>query len=641
MPITVNGSYIVPAPLVSFDKTYLSSSNGQTIGAEYSITLEGTLLPNKGNPIVDSGTFVTQFVDDTGPNAWASSKSPDDDPSHQLQSVDDNLISIMSKQERLRALFAPGEAVDVRILDLNWQSPNNAVKDRGIKFVGRVNSIQFSNEGRWSMPCKYTVSISTVNFHCSVDNDSDFYTWHHSEDEFRFFVKEASENWEIAEADQQYYRGNNSSTTVKAYNISHNVSAVGQAAYSETGEYILGYSGEYINKGVGTGTYQTNYVNGLAPWQQASGYVYNVLQAGTGNFPGGIFDLKRGTFTFGDTFFENDGGGTPTDSYILTDRTLTENIDIKGGNYSVSENFVAIPSGEFNGGKPIIHSNNVNVSVGEDGLSQISIDGVIRGLNTIAFEAAGDPHQMGQNHFTNRHEDNSFQNANEYYNEYVLGEVGAPSLSSRVYHLALRSSELNWLHPKAKSSSKGLNFSEGTISYSFSYDDRPPNIILGSVSEDISVNDTLPGQIFATIPVIGRNQPVLQYLNSRSEYKRSLSINVQMPKFSPNWIQETGAIISASGYWIAAQGVDDIRTTNADTNNSLNWWLYSQKPSVTNQSDFQKIFDAANPANEILSNGFTNEVINGRCFHSAPTESWNPRTGQYSYSVEWTFERLY
>jgi hypothetical protein len=87
--------------------------------------------------------------------------------------------------------------------------------------------------------------------------------------------------------------------------------------------------------------------------------------------------------------------------------------------------------------------------------------------------------------------------------------------------------------------------------------------------------------------------------------------------------------------------VQSIATTDDDANDSLNWWLYSQKPSVTNQADFEKIFDAANPANEVLANGYTNEVINGRCFHSAPTESWNPRTGQYSYSIEWTFERLY
>ena len=53
MPIKVNGKYIVPAPLVEFNKTYFTSENGETVGAEYSINLAGTLLANKGNPVVD------------------------------------------------------------------------------------------------------------------------------------------------------------------------------------------------------------------------------------------------------------------------------------------------------------------------------------------------------------------------------------------------------------------------------------------------------------------------------------------------------------------------------------------------------------------------------------------------------------
>ena len=500
MPVKINNQYLVPAPLVSFGKTYLSSENGETIGAEYNINLAGTLLPNRGNPVVDKDTFLSSFSTDS----WAGTKSPDDDPSHQIDDIDDSLLSIMSKQEELRKVFSIGQAVQVEILDLNLRDGG-----RGIKFVGNVQSIQFPEEGRWVLPCPYTVALTTNNFLTSVD-DGDF-TQHHSEDEFRFFVRSASETWDVEESEQQYYRGDNSSTTLKVYNITHNVRAVGQAVYSATGVFDAAGDQAQTTKG----RYDAPYVSGLAPWQQASGYVYDVIQGGGNNFPGGVFSIDNNTFTFGDAFFDNSG----TDKYILADRTLTENIDVKAGSYSIQENFIAYPSGDFNEGHPITHTNNININVGEDGLSQVSIDGVIRGLNTIGFENSGN---MGHTLYPNRHEDNSFKNANDYYNDYALADVGGSSLSSRVYHLARKASELNWLHPRAKNSSKGLNISEGTISYSFAYDDRPPNIIQGSVSEDISINDTHPGQIFATIPVIGRNQPVLQYLNSRSEYKRSL-----------------------------------------------------------------------------------------------------------------------
>lgn len=47
MPVKINGQYLVPAPLVTFGKNYLRSANGRTIGAEYTVSLDGTILPNK------------------------------------------------------------------------------------------------------------------------------------------------------------------------------------------------------------------------------------------------------------------------------------------------------------------------------------------------------------------------------------------------------------------------------------------------------------------------------------------------------------------------------------------------------------------------------------------------------------------
>ena len=622
MPIKINDKYLVPAPLVTFNKNYINSENGDAIGVEYQINLQGTLLPNKGNPVVDTGTFESSFSTD----AVYGTKSPDDDPNHGLD-IDDSLLSIMSKQEEIRKIFSPGQAVKVEIIDLN-------LRGEGISFIGTVQAINFTSEGRWTMPCPYTVDIITTNFINPTD-DGDFIS-SRTEDNFRYFIRSATETWDIQEADQQYYRGDNTSSTLKVYNISHAINAVGQPAYSATGTYTSPSGGEqyYENSAGSAGDltkYTPQYVDGLSPWQQASGYVYETLEAGKGNFPGGVFSIDNRSFTtFGSALF----GNTGSDVYILADRTLTENIDIKGGVYSINEAFVAIPSGDFNDGYPITHDNNVNISRGEDGLTQVSIDGTIRGLNSVQFENSGD---MGHVFYPNRHEDNSFKNARDYYINYLHANVGGSALASRIYHLARQAGEVTWLHPQPKSKSEGLNFSQGTIVYNFTYDDRPPNIIQGSITESIDINDTHPGQIFATIPVIGRNQPVLQYLNSRSEYKRSLSINVSMAPFEANWIEDSGAIITADGYWSSAVGVSTL--SGADANDGISWWLYNKKPSITNTANFAKIFDAANPANETSANGFSNPVIGCRCFHSAPTESWNPRTGQYSYSVEWTFER--
>ena len=589
MPVKVNNRFLVPAPIVDFNKTYFTAENGETIGAEYSINLQGTLLPNKGNPIVDSGTFLSSFSTDS----WTSTKSPDDDPNHNID-LDDSLLSLMGKQEQIRKQFAIGQAVEVEITDLN-----NAAN--GIKFIGTVQSVNFPSDGRWVNPCPYTVSLLTANFKESVGSGE--FTDNYSEDEFKYFVRSATETWQISEADEKLYNFNNTDYTAKVFNLTHNVSAVGQAAYSSTGTYDAGGDREQTNNG----RYDAPYLNNLAPWQQASGYVYDVIQAAAPNFVSGIYFNAGSSIVFGNSFLGNSG----IQNYIIADRILSEDIDIKGGSYSVSEQFKIFPSGSYNNGYPVIHTTEASISRGENGVSSVAINGNVKGLNTLAIEVSGTPQG-------NRHGSNALANARNYYINYLSGDVA--SGGSRIYHLARQLGEFSWLHPQYLSKSEGVNPNQGTLSYNFTYDNRPPNIIQNSISEDIQVQDTYPGQIFASIPVIGRNQPVLQYLNSRSEYKRSLTINVQMNPFSDNWTAATGAIISADGYWSAA--------TFANVAN----WTYTNKPSVLYTADFTKIYDAVNPANEA-------GVVSGRVFHGPPQESWNPKTGSYSYSIEWTFER--
>jgi hypothetical protein len=583
MPVKINGQYLVPAPLVTFGKTYLRSANGRTIGAEYTVSLDGTILPNKGNPVVDSGTFLSTFSSDS----WTSSSTPDDDPNHGID-LEDSLLSLMSKQERIRKVFSNGEAVLVEILDLDTAT-------EGIKFVGNVESINFPNEGRWVNPCPYTVSLTTTNFETPVN--SSLFNDDSTEDDFEYYIRDASESWSVEEAEEKFFRVNNSDilqSSVKAYRVSHNVSAVGQPAYTTSGT-------------LDGSTYSPSYVSGLAPWEQASGYVYDVIGS---NFPSGIFfptSASTGPFDFGHANF---GTNTNNNVYVLVDQKISENIDQRAGSYSVTESFVAYPSGAFTYGVPALHSVNVDTSQGEDGITTVTINGTINGLNTInPITDAG------------RHTENKLYNARLFFENLKNNVQGGISANNTaIYHIARIASESSWLHPRHKSYSAGENPNGGTITYSYTYDNRPPNIINGSIIEDIQISDTYPGQNFSSTPVIGRNQPVLQYLNSRSEYKRSLSINITMAPFSSNWNGDITSIVPANGYWSAA-GWADIAN-----------WTYTNKPSVTNTVNFAKIFAAANPANEA-------GVVAGRVFHSAPQESWNPKTGAYSYSIEWTYER--
>ena len=590
MPVKVNGKFLVPAPLVDFSKSYFTSENGETIGAEYSINLAGTILPNKGNPVVDSSTLLSSFSSDS----WTSSKSPDDDPNHGVD-LDDSLLSLMGKQEQIRNQFSIGQAVEIEITDLETASS-------GIKFIGTVESVSFPSDGRWVNPCPYSVSLKTANFKESVGTSQ--FTNNYSEDEFKYFVKSATESWTINESEEKLYNFDNTDNVAKVFDITHNIGAAGQAVYSSTGTYDA--SGDQAQ--TNNGRYDAPYLNNLSPWQQASGYVYDVLQAGSQNFVSGIYFNGSNSLVFGNSFLGNNG----TQTYIIAERKISEDIDVRGGSYSITENFKLYPSGSYNNNYPVIHTTDASINRNEDGINAVTINGTIKGLNTVLIETSG----IAQ---SNRYENNALKNAENYYKNYLLGNVASPG-GTRIYHIARKLSDLSWLHPQHLSNSKGINSNQGTITYSYNYDDRPPNIIQNSISEDIQVQDTYPGQIFATIPVIGRNQPVLQYLNSRSEYKRSLNINIKMSPFADNWTSATGDIMNSSGYW------------NASTSGDIANWTYTNKPSVLYSSDFQKIYDATNPANEA-------GVIGNRVFYSAPQESWNPRTGSYSYSIEWTFER--
>jgi hypothetical protein len=83
----------------------------------------------------------------------------------------------------------------------------------------------------------------------------------------------------------------------------------------------------------------------------------------------------------------------------------------------------------------------------------------------------------------------------------------------------------------------------------------------------------------------------------------------------------------------SSSGVNSSGYLPTATSGTLYNWFISQKPSVTQQSAFNMIYEAANPAND-------SGVVRTKVFHDAPQETWNPYTGNFSYTVSWTYERI-
>ena len=157
------------------------------------------------------------------------------------------------------------------------------------------------------------------------------------------------------------------------------------------------------------------------------------------------------------------------------------------------------------------------------------------------------------------------------------------------------------LNSQPASVSLGLNEFAGEITYNLSFNNRPTNVISGVLSENISVNDTYPGDIFAAIPVIGRaTGPVLQYIGGRTEYKRDLSIEIVM----------------------------DYTDIPYDTGRNS---LLLMKPSINEptRTQLRNLIKELSPSKEPGIRKY---------FISPPSESWTPKEGRYSFNISWIYE---
>ena len=575
MPIIVTKSGIeynlVPAPLVTFNKQVYNNVGRPGFGSDYTVTLQGTLLPTHGNPT----TTGLSTAD------WTRSSNVESEEVVALSGL--QLLDVtIKKQEYIRNLFTnptiSGIAQPIKVQIKGWNEAGAGSPGSGLIFYGFVDDLSFDSDSRWANPTTYTVNLRTSSFISSA-NVGTFQIGNENV-QSGYWISNLTDTFDIQEDGRSTLTfrdvvgGMKKIDKIdKVYSINRSITAVGSPVYDTGGGYL----------------------NGLSPWQQASGFLHAYLKVGSGNLYetnlSGIKSNTLGQFTNG--------------LYKAANFVYQESIDKEAGSYSITETFLL-----YSGLSPVIENITINHDVAENGINTVAVQGTIQGLNTISGFF---------------HSGNAFINAYTYLTGVI--DTGVPSTA---YYYArgimrgvsnLTENFVPWLHPRPLSKSFAHDLNAGSISYTYSFDDRPANIIPGSISESIQINDTYPGELFSVTPVIGRSQPVLQYLNSRSEYKRNLSINITMG--------QTG-----DPTFLNVNNVGNI-SDSASRRSVLQRMFINEKPSISQTAALNDIFQAANPVNDPT---FT--VANGKCFHSAPTETWDPRTRNYSYSIEWTYERI-
>jgi hypothetical protein len=322
----------------------------------------------------------------------------------------------------------------------------------------------------------------------------------------------------------------------------------------------------------------------LLPWEQAKGYIRkSILNDDDGN--GGFSQYPNFlTLNAEQSVFANDIINI-VQGYGGYNHIRTENIDKTAGTYNVSDTWLLSSGTAY-------ENYNMSIRSGLDSpLVSVSIDGTIKGLTTIP--ASGDLYSG--TFVTNANK--PFDNAKLKY--YEISNSGQYGLTSSIYRRA-NNLVAPTLNSQPKSLALGLNEFTGEITYNLEFDNRRTNFISGVLSESININDTYPGDIFAIIPVLGRQTgPILQYIGSRTEYKRDVGIE---------FIVDYTDLPYGGGRE-----------------------LILSKPSVNEpvRSQLNDLIKQVSPAYEP---GIRKYFLN------PPTESWDPKSGRYSLNLSWVYE---
>ena len=683
MPITVyynnNDEHkctIRPTPLVSVNSQILKTGAGEAFGVTYQITLNGKLLASEGTPYAFKGNdgnnlfeVYTGVISEAGEETQQLESSNlvgpycsfDNSVLHERpkrQQVDERVAlgAILSKQKSLRALFAiDGQRVEITdwagLDPLTPETLHNPV----MIFYPRITNISFS-EGLYVDTCDYTITMEAdvllsntnsatdpseyfvdadatllmspsglynvsgiygrekiaesgykINPTCSAEEDLKRVDSSITEETLKAFnlsfVSDFSEEWSI-EADEEFgenfgdvklYSGEQETPfrdliQPKSYVITHNISAVGKTHYGPEGK--------------------------SEAWKEARKFVQNRLvhentqdKSLTSSYPNepnvGVDNAESDSEgnpnpNFGQTLpgFFGSGALNLANYYNGFNHSRNEEVNTEEGSYSVTETWLVASGSNFENYSMSITSDNQNPFV------NVSIQGKIKGLSSLVpssvyFGGQFADHKLIKD--TDKQDPrflvSPYMNALDKW--YTISKSGVFGYTSDIYR-RVNSTVAAELNSQPLDISLGMNEYAGEIDYSLSFDNRPTNIISGTLFENISVNETYPGDVYSIIPIIGRKTgPMLQYNGSRTAYSRDLTVDLTMDSYKIPY----------------------------DTGRKM----LIRRPSAVEPtaSQIEKLIHELSPEKEPGVRKY---------FHDPPQESWNPKTGQYSFNIRWTYE---
>jgi hypothetical protein len=501
--VSYNSCKLIPVQFINFQKNYQKSSDGTSIGALFSIQIQGTLVAWKGSPM-GSGLIGDANYDATYGAFWVA----EDNPPDEVLGTFNHFDHIINKQEYMRRLFS----VEGRLLEI--QSCDGTPP---IKCNPRILSIAFE-PGNWVDRCGYTIDLEADVV------VGEIITGDYGEDTFTEFISEASENWQLENLDSA-----ENVSQQHTWRLTHNVQAKGKRFYDVAGA---------LEK---------------PAWEQARSWVHPRLGLDLNRISAtGVIDLVGfGGFNHirSESVDEMDGTYAVTETWLLATGIALED-------FTVTSRFTA-----------------------EDPVRVVTIEGSIQGLEINTFPPNTGSFGVNVSKYTNA-------------NSYFSGISGA--LYGRASTYAEASNFPRTLQTAPLSVQIGRNPVAGTITYSYDYSTRRGPCIDGALWDNITITDNAPVNMFASIFVMGRARgPVLQDLNTVSEFRRTVNVDVVMhpPTGCPTTVTKV-----------------------------QNWLT---------QSPYEDV--------DVIIDAFYNHLLYyyDQVFVAEDTDSWDPSRGAYNRSITW------
>jgi hypothetical protein len=225
-------------------------------------------------------------------------------------------------------------------------------------------------------------------------------------------------------------------------------------------------------------------------WQQAVDYVRNELAVSTpetGSF--GLFAVPANL------------------GYFNHFRTFNKNVH--DGSISVNDTWTACESGA-------LEDFDVNLEDNIDSyLKTVTVNGTIQGLATIGYDTAatGIPKIDKAFDYWKAISGDIYSRAATIYNGNIASDGG---------NMSLNLNPLNY--------SIGYNTNGGTVTYNYTFNDRPYNCVPTAKSEIINITEGNPNDVFSNITILGRAAgPLYQDINTIGQRTREISIEAILP----------------------------------------------------------------------------------------------------------------